>query len=69
VRSSCYTVPSSPSPLLGYHPPAGRNWAMPSGKSVIFLFYFSGTRPITEVKQLWAALVLGWVTAWEYAVS
>ena len=24
--------------------------------------------PITEVKQHWAALVLGWVTAWEYAV-
>lgn len=29
----------------------------------------TSSRPITEVKQLWAALVLGWVTAWEYAVS
>ena len=28
----------------------------------------TGSRPITEVKQGWAALVLGWVTAWEYAV-
>ena len=24
--------------------------------------------PITEVKQGWAVLVLGWVTAWEYTV-
>ena len=29
----------------------------------------TSSRPITEVKQHWAALVLGWVTAWEYAVS
>ena len=28
----------------------------------------TSSRPITEVKQHWAALVLGWVTAWEYAV-
>ena len=28
----------------------------------------TSSRPITEVKQGWAALVLGWVTAWEYAV-
>ena len=27
------------------------------------------SRLITEVKQHWAALVLGWVTAWEYAVQ
>ena len=25
-----------------------------------------GSRPITEVKQNWAWLVLGWVTAWEH---
>ena len=29
----------------------------------------TSSRPITEVKQHRAALVLGWVTAWEYAVS
>ena len=28
----------------------------------------TSSRLITEVKQHWAALVLGWVTAWEYAV-
>lgn len=28
----------------------------------------TGSRLITEVKQGWAALVLGWVTAWEHAV-
>ena len=28
----------------------------------------TSSRPITEVKQHWAALVLGWVTAWEYVV-
>ena len=26
---------------------------------------YTGSRPITEVKQCWACLVLGWVTAWE----
>jgi hypothetical protein len=29
----------------------------------------TGSRPITEVKQHWARLVLRWVTAWEYRVS
>ena len=28
----------------------------------------TGSRLITEVKQHWAGLVLGWVTAWEYPV-
>ena len=28
----------------------------------------TSSRPITEVKQRWAKLVLGWVTAWEYLV-
>ena len=28
----------------------------------------TGSRPITEVKQRWAWLVLGWVTAWEHQV-
>ena len=28
----------------------------------------TSSRPITEVKQRRAASVLGWVTAWEYAV-
>ncbi len=28
----------------------------------------TGSRPITEVKQRRARLVLGWVTAWEYRV-
>jgi hypothetical protein len=28
----------------------------------------TGSRPITEVKQNWARLVLGWVTAWESRV-
>ena len=28
----------------------------------------TGSRPITEVKQRRAQLVLGWVTAWEYWV-
>ena len=28
----------------------------------------TGSRPITEVKQRRAGLVLGWVTAWEYPV-
>ena len=51
-----------------------------SSNKVIFTFFTSqhcirpyhventSSRPITEVKQRWAALVLGWVTAWEYAV-
>ena len=29
---------------------------------------YTGSRPITEVKQRWARLVLGWVTAWEHRV-
>ena len=29
---------------------------------------YTSSRPITEVKQHWAELVLGWVTAWEYSV-
>ena len=28
----------------------------------------TGSRPITEVKQHWARLVLGWETAWEHQV-
>ena len=28
----------------------------------------TSSRPITEVQQHWALLVLGWVTAWEYRV-
>jgi hypothetical protein len=28
----------------------------------------TGSRPITEDKQHWARLVLGWVTAWESRV-
>ncbi|KAF6771993.1 hypothetical protein AHF37_09401 [Paragonimus kellicotti] len=28
----------------------------------------TGSRPITEVKQRWARLVLAWVTGWEYRV-
>ena len=28
----------------------------------------TGSRPITEVKQHWAWLVLGWETAWEHQV-
>jgi hypothetical protein len=28
----------------------------------------TSSRPITEVKQHRVALVLGWVTAWEYAM-
>ena len=28
----------------------------------------TSSRPITEVKQRWAWLVLGWVTAWEHRV-
>ena len=28
----------------------------------------TGSRPITAVKQRWAWLVLGWVTAWEHHV-
>ena len=28
----------------------------------------TGSRLITEVKQRWAWLVLGWVTAWEHQV-
>ena len=28
----------------------------------------TSSRLITEVKQYWAELVLGWVTAWEYSV-
>ena len=32
-------------------------------------FESTSSRPITDVKQHRAALVLGWVTAWEYAVS
>ena len=30
---------------------------------------YTSFRPITEVKQRRAGLVLGWVTAWEYPVS
>lgn len=29
---------------------------------------YTGSRPITEVKQRRAWLVLGWVTAWEHHV-
>ena len=29
---------------------------------------YTSSRPITEVKQGWAVLVLGWVTAWEHRV-
>ena len=29
---------------------------------------YTGSRPIAEVKPHWAALVLSWVTRWEYAV-
>ena len=29
---------------------------------------YTSSRPITEVKQRWARLVLGWVTAWEHRV-
>ena len=29
---------------------------------------YTSSRLITEVKQHWAELVLGWVTAWEYSV-
>ena len=29
---------------------------------------YTGSRPITEVKQRRARLVLGWVTAWEHRV-
>ena len=28
----------------------------------------TSSRPITEVKERWARLVLGWVTAWEHRV-
>ena len=28
----------------------------------------TSSRPITEVKQRWAGLVLGWETAWEFPV-
>ena len=27
---------------------------------------YTASRPISEVKQRWVWLVLGWVTAWEY---
>ena len=30
---------------------------------------YTSSRLITEVKQHWAELVLGWVTAWEYSVQ
>ena len=33
-----------------------------------YLVENTSSRPITEVKQPWAWLVLGWVTAWEYQV-
>ena len=29
---------------------------------------YTGSRPITEVKQRRARIVLGWVTAWEHRV-
>ena len=29
----------------------------------------TSSRLITEVKQHWVKLVLGWVTAWEYLMS
>jgi len=31
-------------------------------------YIYTSSRPITEVKQRWARLVLGWVTAWEHRV-
>ena len=34
-----------------------------------YVFENISSRPITEVKQRRARLVLGWVTAWEYRVS
>ncbi len=33
-----------------------------------YLAEYTSSRLITEVKQPWARLVLGWVTAWEYRV-
>ena len=41
-------------------------------KGLLYLWPYhiesTGSRPITEVKQRRARLVLGWVTAWEYRV-
>ena len=33
-----------------------------------YLVEYTSSHPITEVKELQAQLVLGWVTAWEYWV-
>ena len=59
----------------------GRIWCGNSRKSGLYIageggrccqrsyhVEYTGSRPIAEVKPHWAALVLSWVTRWEYAV-
>ena len=41
----------------------------PLSPTAIYHIENTGSRPITEVKQRRARLVLGWVTAWEHRVQ
>ena len=45
-------------------------WCVNNGRPCLRPYHVENTssRPITEVKQRRARLVLGWVTAWEYRV-
>ena len=56
---------------VGYNYPQNKKLALFGIQHCLRPYHAENTssRPITEVKQHWAALVLGWVTAWEYAVS
>ena len=46
----------------------GRQMATPLPRQRPYHVENTSSRPITEVKQRWARLVLGWVTAWEHWV-
>ena len=56
---------SSYLPQFGFNTPS----QFPSGTCLRpYHLEYTSSRLITEVKQGWAVLVLGWVTAWEYTV-
>ena len=50
------------------HPPSSRWDSAPTSCQRPYHVEHTSSRLITEVKQRWARLVLGWVTAWEHRV-
>ena len=61
-----YILGSHAQPAMEFEP----TLLWPSSRECLRPYHLETTssRPITEVKQGWAVLVLGWVTAWEYTV-